>query len=180
MMHAPASGPDALVLALPDAAATDVLGHALAATQPSEAMVHLRGDLGAGKSTLARAWLRALGVTGTVRSPTYTLVERYPLAATASGPSEALHLDLYRIGDPGELEFLGLDDVEHALWLVEWPERGARALAPADLLIGLELAGDGRRCRLQAQSDIGYAWLARLRLNGAGGSGSELPALAEP
>ena len=188
---------DTLELDLPDAVATDALGRALAATQPAEAMVHLRGDLGAGKSTLARAWLRALGVTGTIRSPTYTLVERYPLPATATGPSEALHLDLYRIGDPGELEFLGLDDVERALWLVEWPERGARTLAPADLLIRLELveqeliaqepaqqapalhesAGVGRRCRLQAEGDAGRAWLARLR---RGGRGSELPALAEP
>ena len=76
-------------LHLPDAHATDVLGHALAATRPQPAVVHLHGDLGAGKSTLARALLRALGVTGTVRSPTYTLVERYPVEG-----GEAWHLDL--------------------------------------------------------------------------------------
>src|SRR5690606_38829903 len=88
-----------VVLRDPDA--TAALGAALAATAPPGAVVHLQGDLGAGKSTLARAWLRALGVTGPVRSPTYTLVERYPLASGG----EALHLDLYRIGDAGELEF---------------------------------------------------------------------------
>ena len=81
---------------LPDAQATDALGARLAATLPPRAVVHLRGDLGAGKSTLARAVLRALGVTGTIRSPTYTLVEQYPLA----GGGQALHLDLYRIADP--------------------------------------------------------------------------------
>ena len=108
---------------LPDTEATDALGRALAATQPPQAVVYLHGDLGAGKSTLARAWLRALGVEGPIRSPTYTLVERYPIPG-----GEALHLDLYRIGGAGELEFLGLDEAGAALWLVEWPERGAGAL----------------------------------------------------
>ncbi|MBP9697352.1 MAG: tRNA (adenosine(37)-N6)-threonylcarbamoyltransferase complex ATPase subunit type 1 TsaE, partial [Thermomonas sp.] len=104
---------------LADAEATGALGARLAACLPERAVVHLHGDLGAGKSTLARALLRALGVTGTIRSPTYTLVEHYPLAAGGI----ALHLDLYRIGDVGELEFLGLDG-DIRLWLVEWPERG--------------------------------------------------------
>src|SRR3546814_18990815 len=88
---------------LPDAEATDILGRALAATQPARAVVYLHGDLGAGKSTLARAWLRALGVEGPIRSPTYTLVERYPVPG-----GEALHLDLYRSGGAGEPEFFGL------------------------------------------------------------------------
>ena len=110
---------DTLQYFLPDEAATRMLGDALAATQPGTAIVHLQGELGAGKSTLARAWLRALGVQGAIRSPTYTLVEHYPLP----GGGKALHLDLYRIGDAGELEFLGLDDAGASLWLVEWPER---------------------------------------------------------
>ena len=108
---------DSRSLHLADPEATAALGAALAASQPSVAVVHLHGDLGTGKSTLARAWLRALGITGPVRSPTYTLVERYPLATGG----EALHLDLYRIGAAGELEFLGLDDTDARLWLVEWP-----------------------------------------------------------
>ncbi|MBB1472324.1 tRNA (adenosine(37)-N6)-threonylcarbamoyltransferase complex ATPase subunit type 1 TsaE [Luteimonas sp. MC1782] len=145
-------------LHLADETATAALAAALAATQPAWAAVHLHGDLGAGKSTLARAWLRALGVTGAVRSPTYTLVERYPLAEGG----EALHLDLYRIGDAGELEFLGLDDSDARLWLVEWPERGLAALPRADLEVWLAVEGEGRHCRLHAATAAGAAWLAAL------------------
>ncbi|WP_024890149.1 tRNA (adenosine(37)-N6)-threonylcarbamoyltransferase complex ATPase subunit type 1 TsaE [Luteimonas huabeiensis] len=148
-------------LQLADAAATERLAAALADAQPPGAVVYLHGDLGAGKSTLARAWLRRLGVTGTVRSPTYTLVERYPLGAGG----EALHLDLYRIGDPGELEYLGLDDAAAALWLVEWPQRGAGALPPADLEVALALAGTGRAAALTPRSARGRAWLAACRLS---------------
>ena len=143
-------------LFLADPEATDALAAALAASRPASAVVHLHGDLGAGKSTLARAWLRALGVTGPVRSPTYTLVERYPLAEGG----EALHLDLYRIGDAGELEFLGLDDADARLWLVEWPERGAAALPAADLEVALEVGGSGRACRLAFRGAAGAAWLS--------------------
>ena len=143
---------------LPDEAATVTFAQALAATAPMPSVVHLVGDLGAGKSTLARGWLRALGVTGTIRSPTYTLVERYPVAG-----GEALHLDLYRIGDAGELEFLGLDDVAATLWLIEWPERGAHALPAPDLRIMLEHAGAGRRVVLEPVGPGGRDWSTRLR-----------------
>ena len=146
------SGPDA----------TAALARALAATQPASAVVFLRGDLGAGKSTLAREWLRSLGVQGAIRSPTYTLVEHYPLA----GGGKALHLDLYRIGDAGELEFLALDDAAATLWLVEWPERGARALPPADLEIDLALAGAGRSAAIAADTRAGLDWLVRIDQNG--------------
>ena len=74
----------------------------------------------------------------------------------------AVHLDLYRIGNPGELEFLGLDGGEARLWLVEWPERGQGALPPADLEIALQTEGLGRRCRLQPHSPCGKAWLDAL------------------
>lgn len=141
---------------LDDESATHALARTLAASAPACAMVHLRGDLGAGKSTLARGWLRALGVTGPVRSPTYTLVERYRLAEGG----EALHLDLYRIGDAAELDFLGLDDTDAALWLVEWPERGASALPPPDMVIELGIDGVGRRARLTPGSEAGTQWLA--------------------
>ena len=140
---------------LADATATDALGAALARTRLIPAVVHLVGDLGAGKSTLARALLRALGVTGAIRSPTYTLVERYPLAQGG----EAWHLDLYRIADAGELEYLGLDADEVVLWLVEWPERGSGALPPADLVVALAVDGDGRLARMNAGSPAGQAWL---------------------
>jgi tRNA threonylcarbamoyladenosine biosynthesis protein TsaE len=143
---------------LDNADATDALGVALARTRPARAVVHLQGDLGAGKSTLARALLRALGVSGAIRSPTYTLVERYPL----SSGGEAWHLDLYRIGDGAELEFLGLDSDEATLWLVEWPERGAGFLLPADLRVELEVAGSGRRANVTGLTETGRAWLTRL------------------
>lgn len=145
--------------ALADADATAALGAALAATAPERAILHLQGDLGAGKTTLARGLLRALGVTGAVRSPTYTLVERYD---TAHG--RILHLDLYRIAAAAELDFLGLDSeqAEARLWLVEWPERGAGHLPPADLVLDLALSGDGRTARLEPRSAIGRRWLAAL------------------
>ncbi|WP_337052731.1 tRNA (adenosine(37)-N6)-threonylcarbamoyltransferase complex ATPase subunit type 1 TsaE [Pseudoxanthomonas sp. USHLN014] len=133
------------------------LGSALASTRPLQAAVHLHGDLGAGKSTLARALLRGLGVTGSVRSPTYTLIERYPVDG-----GEAWHLDLYRLGDAGELDFLGLDEAVATLWLIEWPEKGRGGLPRADLEIFLEISGQGRDARLVAGTETGQAWLARL------------------
>ncbi len=145
-------------LFLEDAAATEALGARLAKALPSRAVIYLHGDLGAGKSTLARALLRALGVQGSIRSPTYTLVEPYALAAGGL----ALHLDLYRIGSPGELEFLGLDPVEARLWLVEWPERGAGSLPPADLEIDLAIEGGGRCCVLRARTQTGDGWVAAI------------------
>lgn len=139
---------------LDDPDVTAELGRALARTRPAVAVLHLAGDLGAGKSTLARALLRALGVDGPIRSPTYTLVERYAVPG-----GEAWHLDLYRIGDPGELEFLGLDPAEANLWLVEWPERGTGALPPADLRIDLDHVPPGRQAELTALSPAGDGWL---------------------
>lgn len=150
------------VFTLVDSTRTDLLGQALARTRPSHGVVHLHGELGAGKSTLARALLRELGVLGAIRSPTYTLVERYPLPAGG----EAWHLDLYRIADPAELEYLGLDSADVTLWLVEWAERGRGGLPPADLLIELDLQGDGRSARITAQSDVGNGWLQRLLIQG--------------
>ncbi len=146
---------------LPDPAATDVLAAEFARARPASAIVHLQGDLGAGKSSFARAFLRALGVTGAIRSPTYTLVERYPLGDGL----EALHLDLYRIGDAGELEFLGIEPELAALWLIEWPERGAGSLPTPDLHIALAIEGEGRQLRATAKSPNGEAWLARLITN---------------
>jgi tRNA threonylcarbamoyl adenosine modification protein YjeE len=139
---------------LPDPDATVRLGELLAGNRPPHAVVYLRGDLGAGKSSLARALLRALGVEGTIRSPTYTLVERYPLPAGG----EAWHLDLYRIADAGELDYLGLDSDEARLWLVEWPDRGEGMLPAPDLVIHLEVEGHGRRAGLVGASPSGRVW----------------------
>ena len=145
---------------LADSAATEALGARLAGTRPPTAVVHLQGDLGAGKSTLARAMLRALGVTGAIKSPTYTLVERYLLV----DGREAAHLDLYRIGQSGELDFLGLDELADSvsLWLVEWPERGAGHLPAPDLIIALQVDGAGRSAALSPQSPAGASWIERL------------------
>lgn len=149
--------PGALSLYLPDSAATGRLADVLRRTCPDTAVVHLHGDLGAGKSTLARAWLRSLGVEGAIRSPTYTLLESYALPAGG----DAVHLDLYRIADAGELEFLALDDLQPVLWLVEWPERGQGALPAADLAVELAVAGPGRRARLNARNPGAVQWLRR-------------------
>jgi tRNA threonylcarbamoyladenosine biosynthesis protein TsaE len=144
-------------LALPVAASTENLGSALSRVVPGDRsfVVHLRGELGAGKTSLARALLRGLGWTGSIKSPTYSLVERYPLP----DGREAVHLDLYRIREPAELEFLGLDDLagRAVLWLVEWPERGGTALPPVDLEISLEHAPSGRRATLRTVSPAAQA-----------------------
>ena len=143
---------------LADETATVELARALERTREGAAVVFLQGELGAGKSTLARAWLRACGVEGAIRSPTYTLVEHYPLA----GGGNALHLDLYRIGAAGELEFLALDSDDAELWLVEWPERGAGALPPPDLTLALAMDGNGRSVALLPGTPAGEAWRLRL------------------
>ena len=105
-------------------------------------VVFLRGELGAGKSTFARGVLRALGVQGPIKSPSYTLLETYELPSIT-----AVHLDLYRLLDPEELEHLGLPDFHRPgfLWLVEWPERGAGRLPEADLQFQFSMGPDGHR-----------------------------------
>ena len=128
---------------LADEAATLALGARLSEAMGARGggVIYLHGDLGAGKTTLARGLLRQAGVEGTLRSPTYTLMEPY----TACGQA-FLHLDLYRLADPSEVEQLGLRDypVESTIWLVEWPEKGAGFLPPADLDVRLAIAGSGR------------------------------------
>ncbi|MGH8126396.1 MAG: tRNA (adenosine(37)-N6)-threonylcarbamoyltransferase complex ATPase subunit type 1 TsaE [Rhodanobacteraceae bacterium] len=152
--------PDAIIkIDLPDEAATAALAQRLAPALLDGGVVFLRGELGAGKTTFARALLRGLGVGERVKSPTYSLLERY----TVNG-RDAFHLDLYRIADPGELEWLGLDELDTAetIVLVEWPERGCGALPAPDLDVTLEYDGTGRRGALVSASTRGRSWVANL------------------
>ncbi|WP_100920950.1 tRNA (adenosine(37)-N6)-threonylcarbamoyltransferase complex ATPase subunit type 1 TsaE [Candidatus Thiodictyon syntrophicum] len=146
---------------LPDAESQTAFGARLAAALPSQFVIYLHGDLGTGKTTLARGILRGLGHQGAARSPTYTLIEPYEI-----GPRRVYHLDLYRLADPEELEYLGLRDLlgDAALWLVEWPERGAGLLPAADLSIGIEYLPDGRRLTLSLHGEAGQGLVERLGL----------------
>ncbi|HEX6929822.1 MAG TPA: tRNA (adenosine(37)-N6)-threonylcarbamoyltransferase complex ATPase subunit type 1 TsaE [Gammaproteobacteria bacterium] len=144
---------------LADEAATLALGRRLghAAVAPG-LVVYLEGDLGAGKSTLARGWLAGMGHGGRVKSPTYTLLEPYSLP----GGRELAHLDLYRLSDPEELEFLGLRELsDPGHWLlIEWPEKGAGHLPAADLEIRFGFpAGGGRQVEIRGCTSRGAAWL---------------------
>lgn len=120
-------------------------------------LVHLIGNLGAGKTTLTRGILRAFGHEGAVKSPTYTLVEAYELPART-----LYHFDLYRLGDPEELEYMGIRDyfVEHNLCLLEWPERGEGVLPAPDVIVNIAVQGAGRRVALQASDAALQAQLA--------------------
>lgn len=145
-------------LNLPNEAATVALAQRLAPSLRDGGVLYLRGELGAGKTTFARALLRELGVGERVKSPTYSLLERYNV-----GEHDAFHLDLYRIANAGELEWLGLDelDADDAIVLVEWPERGGGELPAADLEVALDHAGPGRAARLAAKTPRAQGWLAQ-------------------
>lgn len=128
---------------LADAEATAELGASLACEllKSPGGVLYLIGDLGAGKTTLARGFLREAGVAGPMRSPTYTLLEPYVVKRR-----EFLHLDLYRLNEPSEVEELGLRDYppDRTIWLIEWPERGEGHLPPPNLVVRLEYAGTTR------------------------------------
>lgn len=152
--------PVARSIELSDPAATEVLGRALALALPavpSGWRILLRGDLGAGKSTLARALLRALGHQGAVPSPTYTLIEPYDFSTFV-----AYHVDLFRIGDEEELVHLGFDELVDGLLLVEWPERVPGLASRADLEVSLEFEGRGRLASVRALSERASPVVAEL------------------
>ena len=146
-------------LILADAVATEAcgarLGEALAMNDDSEPLVvYLSGELGSGKTTVVRGALRALGVAGTIRSPTYALIETY----TVAGRTLA-HLDLYRLTTPRELETLGVRDLlqpRHVLF-VEWPERGEGELPEPDVAVRLHFQGEARTLHAEARSVRGRA-----------------------
>lgn len=142
---------------------TEDFGWQLACARPAPdtalAVVYLSGELGAGKTTFARGFLRALGVAGAIRSPTYTLLGLYP-----AGALMGVHLDLYRIAEPHELESLGLREWARPghVWLIEWPERGAGQLPPADLTAAFFAGVGGHDIEVAAGSVAGAAWLQAL------------------
>ena len=124
--------------------------------------VHLVGDLGAGKTTLVRATLRALGHAGRVRSPTYTLVEPYAVT-TSDGELELYHFDLYRFNDPAEWADAGFREYfdSGAICLVEWPQRAGTLLGVPDLVFTVDVDGEGRMLTARAYSESGKACLER-------------------
>jgi len=146
-------------LTLADETATRCLAAALAATGAAlrGTAIGLRGSLGTGKTTFARALLHALGHRGRVKSPGFSLLEVYCVAGMP-----LLHLDLYRLSDPAEVDYLGLADLDRAdgVLLIEWPERGAGHLPALDLELRLEHSGRGRRAWLAAFSAKGRELLA--------------------
>lgn len=141
-----------------DELALVALAQRLAPAASEGLVVHLHGDLGAGKTTFARALLQALGVGERVKSPTYSLIESYPLNGNT-----AHHLDLYRLADPEEVEWLGLPDLvdPDALILIEWPERGGQHIPPADLRIELSHAAAQRNLRVVGVTKRGQDALQR-------------------
>jgi tRNA threonylcarbamoyladenosine biosynthesis protein TsaE len=149
----------ALKTTLPDEQATLALGAALAQALEPGLVVYLRGELGAGKTTLARGLLRALGHAGAVKSPTYTLVEVYEVSRL-----HLHHFDFYRFQDPREWIDAGFRESfdGRTVSLIEWPERAAGQLPPADLEVVLELLPVGRNAALSSSSPAGEKCLARV------------------
>jgi tRNA threonylcarbamoyladenosine biosynthesis protein TsaE len=142
---------------------TEDFGWQLACARPGGddafAVLYLTGELGAGKTTFARGFLRALGVSEPVRSPTFALLELYP-----AGTLTLLHIDLYRLRDPVEIESLGLREWARpkCLWLVEWPERGAGRLPVADMTLTFTVGPAWHDITARAHSALGKMWLTEL------------------
>jgi len=150
-----------MTIFLEDEAATTALAEQFRAALPAKLSgltVLLEGELGAGKSTFARGLIRALGHTGPVPSPTYTLVEPYEL------PSGTIyHVDLYRVSSEEELRFLGWNELDDGLRLVEWPDRAPELADAADIRLTLSYDGDGRSVQIEALSAQGRELIADIK-----------------
>ena len=170
MSHTPLS---TFEIELPDERATDALGQSLACVAAdlhpgasgllpgpeAGGRIHLQGDLGAGKTSLVRAFLRQCGVSGRIKSPSYALLESYEVSNLY-----LYHLDFYRFSDPTEWLDAGFKDLlnNRALVLIEWPERAADLLGYPDLLIQLSYSGQGRHAILSAHTGKGLQWIDAL------------------
>jgi len=152
---------DVSVYYLENEQSTELFGGALAKSLPEEGLViYLHGDLGTGKTTLSRGIIRALGHTGAVKSPTYTLAEPYEFFHFP-----LYHFDLYRLTHPEEVEFLGVEEYFEppSVCIIEWPERGQGFLPPADLDFSLQAQGSGRRLICRMCSDTGVQTMSRVK-----------------
>ena len=143
---------------VPDEAAAAAVAARFARYVEPPCVIWLQGDLGAGKTLFARAFIHALGYEGYVKSPSYGLLETY-----RAGGLQILHLDLYRIEDPEELEFLAIRDLfdEATVLLVEWPDRGGNLLPAADLVLHFFEQGELRKIRCEPVSVAGAALAGR-------------------
>lgn len=150
----------ALTEYLPTEAATTWLAERIAKALPTDTsswLILLEGELGAGKSTFARGLIRALGFSGAVPSPTYTLVEPYEL------PGRAIyHIDLYRLSDAEELPYLGFDELDQGLRLIEWPDRAPQIAGQADIRIRLSYENSGRCATVLGLSPRGSGVVKRI------------------
>lgn len=158
--------PHPLTVSLPDEDATTALAQGLApllsgqvAGVPPGGRIHLHGDLGAGKTHFVRALLRACGVTGRIKSPSYALLESYKVSSLYF-----YHLDFYRFSDPREWVDAGFRDIlqDNAVVLIEWPEKAGDLLPEPDLDLHLDYCGDGRLATLDAHSAKGTLWITTL------------------
>ena len=158
--------PHSLTLSLPDEDATTALAERLAPLLsgqvpgvPTGGRIHLHGDLGAGKTHFVRALLRACGVTGRIKSPSYALLESYKVSSLYF-----YHLDFYRFSDPREWVDAGFRDIlqDNAVVLIEWPEKAGSLLPEPDLDLLLDYCGDGRLATLDARSAKGTLWITTL------------------
>lgn len=148
-----------VVRLLPDHAATENLGYTISRMLTPGVVVYLEGELGAGKTTLTRGLLAGFGHSGTVKSPTYTLVEQYEFEGFT-----VYHFDLYRLADPEELDYMGIRDyfTGSSVAIIEWPARGAGFVATPDLVVRLEVERGARRAYLQSHSAKGLQLLEEL------------------
>ena len=140
-MNMPATGPTRGELTFPSEQELEAFATDFSSGLHLPLVIWLEGDLGAGKTTFARGLIHALGYSGRVKSPTYGLLEQYLI-----GSMQVIHMDLYRISDPGELEFLAVEDLmdEQTILLVEWPDRGGEWLPRPDLRFEFLYAQPGR------------------------------------
>ncbi|MDO9011128.1 MAG: tRNA (adenosine(37)-N6)-threonylcarbamoyltransferase complex ATPase subunit type 1 TsaE [Gallionella sp.] len=148
-----------ITLQLADENATIALAARLAAQLRPGMVIYLHGDLGAGKTCMVRGILSALGYSGRVKSPTYTLLEPYHAAGL-----DLCHFDLYRLQDENEWESAGFRDEfdGQAIFLIEWPEKAQSFIPPADLLIELKILPQGREVVIKGKTTMGWACLEQL------------------